>query len=170
MCKKATAFTGILIWFVYFSRVKSYANSSWHWVTTSPMNVFPIAVILMLLIESFAILKFAGLKEKDTKKVFLVITLANLLSFAAPYIYRAISFSRVLGIISISAAFNKGPYYIVMSGYLILTLIFELPVVYLFLRMHVKNKIRLALTIPAANVITTVLVAVLERLICVGQW
>lgn len=152
----------------FLMQVNAFANSSWHWVTTSPLTIFPVAVVLTLLIESFAVIKLAGIESKS--KVFLVVCLANLLSFAAPYVFRAIRFRRVLGEISISAAFNKGPYFMVMTGYLLLTLIVELPVVYLLLQKHARNKIHLAITILSANVVTTAMVAVLERLICVGQW
>ena len=60
----------------------AYANSSWHWVTVSPLTIFPLAVVFTLLVEAFAVKRFA--KVDDSKKAFLVIGLANLLSFLAP--------------------------------------------------------------------------------------
>lgn len=168
MGKKTSVFTGSLLGFILLFQINAYANSSWHWVTTSPKTIFPIAVAVTLLIEYVALIKIARLECK--LKVLLVVCFANLLSFAAPYIYRAIRFRAVLGTISISAAFNKGPYFMVMTEYLLLTLLVELPVVYLLLKNRAQNKLRLAITILSANIITTGLVAVLERLICVGQW
>ena len=146
----------------------AYANSSWHWVTVSPMTVFPLAVILTLLIETYSVIKFGKVDNK--KRALLVIGLANLLSFLAPYLERANRFSPVTGGFSLSAAFNKGPYYIVFSGFLLLTVIVELPVVFFLLRKNTLNRLNLILSIVLSNIITTTLVAVLERLICIGRW
>lgn len=148
----------------------AYANSSWHWLTTSPMTVLPFAIIFTLLIETGAISKFNNIY--NTKQVFAIVSLANLLSFLAPYLIRAYRFIPTSGGYSISAAFDKGPYYIVLSGYLLLTLIVELPLVYLYLRKEVANskKGKLIKTIIISNVITTLAVAICERFICIGQW
>lgn len=145
-----------------------YANSSWHWVTVSPMTIFPLAVVFTLLIEVIAVKKFA--KVDNTKRAFLVIGLANLLSFLAPYLERAYRFMAVTGGFYLSAAFNKGPYYMVFAGSLLLTVIVELPVVYFLLRKNSVNRRNLVLSIVASNIVTTCIVAVLERLICVGRW
>ncbi len=145
-----------------------YANSSWHWVTVSPMTIFPLAVIFTLLIETLAVVKFA--KVDKAKKAFLVIGLANLFSFLAPYLERASRFSPVTGGFSLTAAFNKGPHYMIFTGSLLLTVIIELPIVYLILREDTSNKRNLILAILSSNIITTAIVAVLERLICIGRW
>ena len=146
----------------------AYANSSWHWVTVSPMTVFPLAVVFTLMIEVLSVKKFA--KVDNTKRAFLVIGLANLLSFLAPYLERAYRFRGVTGGFHLSAAFNKGPYYMVFTGSLLLTVIVELPVVFFLLRQNTANKRNLVLSIIASNIVTTGIVAVLERLICVGRW
>ncbi len=146
----------------------SYANSSWHWVTTSPMTVFPFAVILTLLIETFAMVKYG--KVSNTKKSILVVGLANLLSFLAPYLERAYRFIPTSGGFSIFAAFNKGPYYMVLSGFLLLTVVIEFPLVYFLLKDHTTSKKSLFVSVLLSNIATTVIVAGLERLICIGRW
>lgn len=148
--------------------VTVYANSSWHWITTSPMTILPVAIILTLVIEIVAIIKIA--KVKSHKKVFWVVTFVNLLSYLAPYIERAYRFIPTAGNFNLFAAFNKGPYYIILSGYLLLTIIIEVPVAFFLLRKDVKNHKKLAISILGANVITTLVVAVIERMVCIGQW
>lgn len=146
----------------------TYANSSWHWVTTSPMNVLPFAVIFTLFIETISVVKLG--KVANTKKAFLVVSLANLMSFLAPYLERAYRFRRVVGGFSLSAAFDKGPYYMVLGGYLFLTIIVELPIVHYLLGKEATNKKRFIGAVVASNIVTTLLVAVLERFICIGRW
>lgn len=146
----------------------AYANSSWHWVTASPLKVLPFAIILTLLVETVSIAIFG--KVADYKKVFVVVCLANLLSFLAPYLERAYRFIPTSGGFSITAAFDKGPYYIVLMGYLLLTIIVELPAVFLMLRKDSANKNNLIASILLSNIVTTLLVAVSERMICQGRW
>ena len=151
-----------------FFGMTAYANSSWHWVTVSPMAAFPVAVVLTLLIETAGISKFNHIR--NTKKVFVIVAIANMASFAVPYLERAYRFIPTSGGYSITAAFDKGPYYMVLSGYLLLTLIIEMPIVFLLLRKGAANEKRLAVTILTVNVMTTAVVAVLERVICRGRW
>lgn len=146
----------------------SFANSSWHWVTTSPMTVFPFAIILTLMIETFAVVKYG--KVSNTKKSVIVIGLANLLSFLAPYLERAYRFMPTSGGFSIFAAFEKGPYYMVLSGFLLLTVVIEVPLVYFLLKDHTTSKKSLFVFVLLSNIATTVIVAGLERLICIGRW
>jgi|LSQX01.1.fsa_nt_gb hypothetical protein len=145
-----------------------FANSSWHWLTASPKKVLPFAVILTLLIEIFAVVKFAGVK--NIQKASIIITLANLLSFLAPCLERANRFIATSGVFSIGGAFDKGPYYIVLSGFLLLTLVIELPTGFFLLRKDASSTKHLALAILIANLVTTGGVAIAERLICIGQW
>ena len=147
--------------------VTVYANSSWHWVTMSPMNILPYVIIFTLIVEITSV--FVLGKVKNFRRVFYVISLANLFSFLAPYIERAYRFIPTSGF-RISAAFNKGPYYIVLTGYLLLTLIIELPTAFLLLRKHSDNKKMLAISILGSNIVTTVAVAIIERILCIGQW
>lgn len=162
----AVIFTFIIM---LFSASAAYANSSWHWVTTSPMTVLPFAIIFTLLIETVGVVRLG--KVEDSKKAMKIIALANIISFIAPYMERAYRFRAVSsGISLLFAVFDKGPYYMILSGYLLLTVVVELPVVYYFLSKETVNKKQLAQAIVLSNVITTLLVAVLERMICIGRW
>lgn len=145
-----------------------YANSSWHWITTSPLTVLPFAVIFTLLIETVSVVKLG--KVSNTKKTLVVVCLANLLSFLAPYLERAYRFIPTSGGYSILAAFDKGPYYMILGGYLFLTIIVELPTVYYLLRKESFDNKKLIGSIITSNIITTLLVAVCERIICIGRW
>jgi hypothetical protein len=147
------------------------ANSSWHWVTVSPMRVLPAAIVLTLAIETWGVVVYGKIKEKI--RAFIVVTFANIASFAAPYVYRTFKLNRFYGSGWSNAwerAFNNGPNFIIRSLYLILTLCIEVPLVYFLLRNHSKDKRNLLLAIIILNVITTVIVAILERLICLGRW
>lgn len=159
---------GLIFIFVCFFPTPCFANSSWHWLTTSPKNILPFAIFATLLIEIFAVVKFAGVKK--ITKAFITITLTNLLSFLAPYIERANRFTATSGFFSIDAAFSKGPYYIVLLGFLLITILIELPVGYFSLKKDASSSTRLVLSILIANIITTGGVAIVERIICVGQW
>ncbi|MDD2480685.1 MAG: hypothetical protein PHC44_08665 [Lutispora sp.] len=145
-----------------------YANSSWHWVTISPLTVLPFAVIFTLLIETILVVKLG--KVSNNKKTFAIVSLANLLSFLAPYLERAYRFIPTSGGYSILAAFDKGPYYMILGGYLFLTITVELPIVYFLLRKESLNKKRLIVAILSSNILTTLLVAICERMICMGRW
>jgi hypothetical protein len=121
-----------------------------------------------LLVETILIIKFG--KVKKQKKVFSIVILANLISFLAPYVERAYRFIPTSGGFRLSAAFNKCPYYIVLIGYLFLTIIIELPAVFFWLKKDTENIKSLAVLILAANIISTLGVALIERIICVGRW
>lgn len=132
------------------------------------MAILPFAIIFTLLIETVSVVKFG--KVVSSKKVFLIVSLANLLSFIAPYLERAYRFIPTSGGFSIMAAFDKGPYFMILFGYLVLTIIVELPVVYLMLRKESSSKKNLIIAILLSNIVTTLLVAIFERIICVGRW
>ena len=68
------------------------------------------------------------------------------------------------------AFLSKTPNYQVTLMFLLLTLLFEIPVLYLLLRKHTESKKRLLLTAAGANTVTTLICAVLERTLCRGQW
>ena len=166
--KRYSLLSKILIGIIFICMPMTvYANSSWHWVTVSPMKILPYVIIFTLIVEIASV--FVLGKVKNFKRIFYVISLANLFSYLAPYVERAYRFIPTSGF-KISAAFNKGPYYIILAGYLILTLIVELPIAYLLLRKHTDNQKMLAISILASNIVTTVAVAIIERVVCVGQW
>jgi len=150
--------------------IAASANSSWHWVTYSPKKILPYAVLFTLLIETVGIMKIGKINE--LKKTITVIAIANIVSFIFPYIERAIRFRAVAGgfIYAWSKAFDSGPYYLIMLGYFVLTLVIEMPVVYYLLREHSRNKKHLLYAIVSCNLITTIGVFIIERLVSHGQW
>jgi hypothetical protein len=157
--------TGVFL-FLFPSIV--HANSSWHWLTASPMKVLPFAVVFTMLIETASVIKFG--RVSNSRKAFYIICLANIMSFIAPYLERAYRFIPTSGGLSIFAAFNKGPFYMILAGYLILTIAVELPIVYFLLKKESANRKNLLISILLSNTVTTLLVAVCERIICVGRW
>ncbi|KJS87729.1 MAG: hypothetical protein JM58_03440 [Peptococcaceae bacterium BICA1-8] len=150
--------------------IVAYANSSWHWVTYSPKKILPYAVIITLLIETVGI-KTLG-KINNWSKTLAVVTLANMMSFIFPYFERALRHRATAGefIWAWKSAFDSGPYYMIMLGYLLLTLVFEIPIVYYFLKKYAKNTRNLLYTIVSVNIITTLCVFIMERIISQGQW
>ena len=146
------------------------ANSSWVWITeTRPYDVLPFVVIGTLFIETLTIDRIA--KIGKWTKTFFAVLLGNILSFLAPYfMYANFTTPYSDAGFSLRAILNRGPYYTVGSAFLILTVIIELPFIYLFLRRDTENKKKLAFVIVAVNVVTTALVALTERLLCQGQW
>ena len=140
-----------------------YANSSWRWLSeTRPYDVLPLAILLTLAVEILGLCVLAKTKPLKTS---LVVILANLLSFAAPYLC-------LLGdeIYSFSQALENMPFYTVGIIYLMMTLIIEIPVVYFSLQKETVGGKRLFWTILLTNTATTLITAILERLLCYGRW
>ena len=147
--------------------VTAFANSSWHWITKSrPYDVLPFVIVFTLIAETYAIAYFCKIESKST--VFVPVLIGNLLSYAMPFIIESQSmYGEYYGL---KGALDRGPSYTVGTAFLVMTLVAELPVVYLSLKKKAENKKALAITIVAINVLTTVAVALIERIICRGQW
>lgn len=146
--------TGLVL-IAFFWAFPAYANSSWHWVAYSPQEILPYAVLVTLAVETTVIARAGGIQ--DLRKAVAVIAAANIVSFVFPYLERALRFLAVAGSIFFAwdKAFNSGPYYIIMAGYLALTLALEIPAVYVLLGKHAVNKERLLAGAVASNVLTT---------------
>ena len=141
------------------------ANSSWQWISeTRPYDILPVVVIITLLIEILTI-SFIP-RVKALPKVVFFVVLANILSFAAPYVFLYFTSS----LYTFEQALERMPYYTVGIVYLIVTLIVEIPTVFLGLKKSANNSKKLLLTAIGANVVTTVLTAVVERIFCRGSW
>ena len=143
------------------------ANSSWVWISeTRPFDLLPAVIVLTLAIEIAAVL--LALKKKNFWKVLFFVALGNLLSFAAPYVYSFWTYT------SVGFPFQKyldnWPSYTVGVVFLVMTLLIELPVVWLGLRKDAKHQGRFALVILLANVVTTGLTALAEHVFCRGSW
>ena len=143
-----------------------FANSSWYWISEQrPWDILPWVAMATIFIEVLAIwlipatghfLKTAG-----------IVIGANLLSFLLPYGLLAVgnswygTFQDIL---------ESGPCYIVSVMFQIMTLAVELPVVYKVMKKHVQNKRMLLWTIIGSNTVTTIMVAIIERMITEGAW
>ena len=144
------------------------ANSSWVWISeTRPYDILPFVIIGTLLIETVAV-NLMG-KVGNWYKTFFAVLVGNIISFVVPYIGYSNSLYGQMGY-TLSQIIDRGPYYTVGAAFLLLTLIIELPVVYFLLKKDADNKKKLALCIVLANIVTTVLVAVVERTLCYGRW
>lgn len=163
---KLMSFTLAFIMCFGFS-VTAFANSSWVWISESrPYDVLPFVIVFTLVAETFAIAYFGKIESKST--VFVPVLIGNVLSYAMPYI--AYSNSLYGEYYGLKHALDHSPYYTVGIYFLIMTVAAELPVVYFSLRKKTNDKKALAVTVMAINVVTTVAVALTERLICRGQW
>jgi len=65
---------------------------------------------------------------------------------------------------------NAGPNYIVGFGFVVLTLLIEIPVIYNLLKKHVDSRKKLLWSIIGSNIVTTAMVAVIERMVTDGYW
>jgi len=143
----------------------AYANSSWHWLTKTPLDILPYAAVLTLLIEYVTIKKLNSIIHPFM--LLLIICLANMASFLLPY-------ATLLMPSDVGYTFEMSikhlPIYIVGFGYLFLTLAAEVPIVYISLRNIVTNRKKLLISIITVNVVTTIMVAAIERIFCRGSW
>ena len=181
-CKRRTLYSLYRMFLCFISITLFFvatasANSSWIWLTNvKPSMVFPIAILVTIIIEVFTIKHFGKVKSSWLRVVGIVLS-ANLVSFLVPYFIRFFTgYLPLMGfsLESLQLTFNGGPFYIVLLGYLLLTIVFEIPIVYWGLRKNIlserSSKIRLVITIVVANVITTVLVAISERIFSHGYY
>lgn len=151
--------------FVFTFPISVYANSSWHWISeTRPHDVLPLVIIFTLFIEILSIYFIS--KVKNIPKVVLFVMLANILSFLAPYLFLYITPS----LYTFEQTIENMPFFIVGIVYLLVTLIVEIPTVYLALRKYSCNSKKLLFTVIVANFVTTILTAIIERVICKGTW
>lgn len=146
-----------------------YANSSWVWLTDKkPWHLLPVAVVLTLLIE---ITMHKYLLNIKLAKVYVAIIIANVCSFLLPYVMICyVNYSQVL--YTVKETLNAGPTYMIRFGYLFMTLVIEVPIVRSMIKELVGEagrKKAFSVTV-ISNIITTVLVFVIERILCQGTW
>ena len=160
-----------LILVIFFSVGFSFtalANSSWVWITESrPYDVLPFVIVFSLVAETYAIKIFAGVK--NTAEAFVPVLIGNILSYALPYVDHS-QITPYAGYYTLAQIIETGPHYTVGTIFLVITLAVEIPVVYLLLRKKAENKKHLIYVTLAVNIITTVVVALIERIICRGHW
>lgn len=144
-----------------------YANSSWIWLTdTQPYELLPVAIILTLFIETILL---TMVLKVNIKRIFRWVCIGNLSSFVFPYIMMYGVQHTQMGYNWIET-FSSGPYYIIGMGYLLLTLVIEIPVIWSGVGKEIVNKRRGIGIIVIANTITTAIVFLMERIICQGKW
>lgn len=145
----------------------AYANSSWVWISeTRPWDILPWVIVITLLIENLAIRLFGG--EKRMGRIGIFVVLGNLLSFLVPYLLKLISYTTQG--FEFDKYLNHSPSFIVGLGFLLLTLIVEVPLVYFSLKPKDTPNRRLLYTIIGANIVTTALTAIVEQVLCRGHW
>ena len=141
------------------------ADSSWCWLTDiRPFDILPPVALATIVIEVLAIWLIPNTGK--LMKTAVAVILANAASFLLPYalllndpVYP--KFDDML---------NAGPNYIVGAGFVILTLVLEIPIVYNLLKKHVDSKKKLLWSIIGSNIVTTAMVAVIERMVTDGYW
>lgn len=144
------------------------ANSSWRWLSeTRPYDVLPFVAVITIAIETAAL--WYVLEKKHLVKIAVVVVIANLLSFAAPYLFLYDETLR-MPLKPFPELMEHGHYFTVGAVFLLMTLLVELPVVFFTLRKHAGKKWRLLMTILAANTVTTLITAAAERIFCYGRW
>lgn len=150
----------------------AYANSSWHWITNKPYTILPWMIVVTVFFEFFAVYRINYISKP--MKTFVVIAITNAISFLTPYIFIGLSpviYAKELGFFkSIHSFVEKFPFYIVGTTFLFLTLIVEIPIVYFLLRNNVRKSRRLFISIFVVNSITTLMIAMIERILCKGSW
>lgn len=143
-----------------------YANSSWVWLTqTTPLTVLPFAIIGTLAIEILSVIFV--IKPAKRLKAAIIITLANVFSFAAGYFLGAIDLEVGYTIMDV---IMHTPHYIISIIYLLLTLIIEMPVVGCSLWRDTTNKNLFIALIVASNIVTSILVSVCEGIFAPGSY
>ena len=139
------------------------ADSSWVWITkTRPYDVLPFVVVGTLLIETLSIWLIPHTRRLS--KVFWVVCLGNGLSYAAPYFFQLFN-----PVYSFQKALNTH-FYNVSISFLIVTLVIEGPIEYYMLEKETDQPKKLLWAVILSNVVTTVGVAITERLLCRGFW
>ena len=95
-----------------------------------------------------------------------VALVTNLLSFAAPYVLY--SFDPVF--VWSGRDWRGVHLYTVGAIYLLMTIVVEMPVVYGCLKKSAKDRKYLIGAIVGSNVVTTLITAAAERILCWGKW
>lgn len=142
-----------------------FADSSWCWLTdTRPFDILPPVALATIVIEVLAIWLIPHTGK--LMKTAVAVILANAASFLLPY--SVLAFNQVYP--KFEDALNAGPNYIVGFGFVMLTLLIEIPIVYNLLKKHVDSKKKLLWSIIGSNIVTTAMVAVIERIVTDGYW
>lgn len=163
---------GIFLAFnVVLFNTTTHANSSWYWISeTRPFDILPWVAIATIIIETLSI-NYVG-RIHRLYKVFGITILANMVSFLVPYFLHWTDTITHLKYPLFSDMIENDHIYTVSVLYFLLTILAEAPIVYFVLRkdagIHCTK--RLLTSIVFSNLVTTIMVAVIERIICQGSW
>lgn len=147
--------------------MSAFANSSWVWISeTRPYDVLPWVILITLAIETAALNYIP--KIHKLPKVLGFVTLANLCSFGAPYLLNFLAYT--IDGFGFEKYLEHWPSYAVGAIYLGATILIEGPILYYAFKKDSKSSKNLITTIVVMNVVTTVIVAVIERIFCPGHW
>jgi hypothetical protein len=147
--------------------VQIFANSSWYLYANEPYTVLPYVIIFTLLFEIIFILYF--IRIRNIKQIFygtIVIIIANTFSFLLTLVLFGLTEPNIpkeIGneyIEKIIFSLHHWQYFINGFGFLGLTLIIEIPIIYNMLKNNVENKRRLIIILLLANTITTVIISI----------
>jgi hypothetical protein len=160
-----------LLIFILLNILPVYANSSWYWFAGNPITILPYIIIGTLFVEIFSLIMFNKIKQKILFAITVII--ANFASFLLPYIYMGLNDEMELNygfIEMLNYNIDKLPMYIINIGYLIVTLVIEIPIVYAIFNNKVENKRKFICSIAIINIITTIIIAIIEHIIYKGKW
>ena len=161
---------------LFISTISIYANSSWNWFTKNPITILPWIILSTILIEITFICMLNKInKLKNIIITSIVIIIANLISFILPYIFLGfiedVYEGMGLGFFElINIWLDKSPVYIISIGYLIITLVLEMPFIYIIISKIASDRKKLLYSVFLANVITTILTTIIERILYRGSW
>ena len=160
MNRRMTALAVLMV--ICLLPITASANSSWIWLSEArPYDVLPFVAVITIAIETAALWYVLG--KKHLVKIAVVVVIANLLSFAAPYLFWYDESIR-MPLKPFPELMEYGHYFTVGTIFLIMTLVLEIPVVFLTLRKYAKGKWRFLLTVAGVNVVTTIITAAAERI------
>lgn len=143
------------------------ANSSWAWISEKrPYDLLPFVALATLLIETLGYNLL--LKTENFYRTFSGVLVGNLISFAVPYI--GYSNTPPYYDMPLSYILERGPFYTVGAAFLFLTVAVELPFMYFWLKKEVENRKKLVAVAILLNTVTTIMVAVVERVFCEGYY
>ena len=166
MNRRMTALAVLMI--ICLLPITASANSSWIWLSEArPYDVLPFVAVITIAVETAALWYVLG--KTHLVKIAVVVVIANLLSFVAPYLFLYDETIR-MPLKPFPELMEYGHYFTVGAIFLIMTLVVEIPVVFLTLRKYAKGKWRFLLTVAGANVVTTIITAAAERIFCYGHW
>ena len=123
------------------------------------------AIIGTVAIETICI--YLATHKNCFLKTIITVSIANLASFLIPYL-----FVRLVPklLYTYEQMKEHTPLFMIGAGYFIVTILFELPIVFLTMRKQFNANKQAALIIIGSNLLTTIMVFFVERFYAPGAW